>query len=76
MVAPLVGAWIETRFRYRFPLSPEVAPLVGAWIETLYLCRSVRNTEVAPLVGAWIETLTVSVPCRRYSSRPSRRGVD
>ena len=43
MVAPLVGAWIETTLHYAFDtLSLSlpswerglVAPLVGAWIET------------------------------------------
>ena len=36
LVAPLTGAWIETRRpRYDPPTGP-VAPLTGAWIETAY----------------------------------------
>ena len=35
MVAPLVGAWIETLFARRFFYEQKVAPLVGAWIETV-----------------------------------------
>ena len=39
LVAPLVGAWIETR-NGRIPQAVcKVAPLVGAWIETI-LCAS------------------------------------
>ena len=34
-VAPLVGAWIETRAVCRVIGFPVVAPLVGAWIETV-----------------------------------------
>jgi len=33
-VAPLAGAWIETKYCPRFRMSPLVAPLAGAWIET------------------------------------------
>ena len=56
IVAPLVGAWIETVCRgiphsYRL-----VAPLVGAWIETVYFGGGCVCQNVAPLVGAWIET--------------------
>ena len=34
VVAPLVGAWIETARIYRIMCLAHVAPLVGAWIET------------------------------------------
>ena len=34
VVAPLVGAWIETNIGASSPTSSIVAPLVGAWIET------------------------------------------
>ena len=33
-VAPLVGAWIETRQEIGYIRAMSVAPLVGAWIET------------------------------------------
>ena len=33
-VAPRVGAWIETLYRYIISLKDNVAPRVGAWIET------------------------------------------
>ena len=34
MVAPYVGAWIETKIFDKVPLEVQVAPYVGAWIET------------------------------------------
>ncbi len=34
MVAPRVGAWIETAVYMLFKLVIKVAPRVGAWIET------------------------------------------
>ena len=34
MVAPLVGAWIETLQQFGTVATFYVAPLVGAWIET------------------------------------------
>ena len=37
MVAPRVGAWIETVLSHGRAPSVEVAPRVGAWIETPYL---------------------------------------
>ena len=35
VVAPLVGAWIETELKKQMRIEDDVAPLVGAWIETL-----------------------------------------
>ena len=34
LVAPYVGAWIETYLIYNVYLCTIVAPYVGAWIET------------------------------------------
>ena len=56
LVAPLVGAWIETNGLFEQVNTPSVAPLVGAWIETKNCHQDQRITGVAPLVGAWIET--------------------
>ena len=36
IVAPLAGAWIETRGQSSAHGSSMVAPLAGAWIETLF----------------------------------------
>ena len=56
VVAPLVGAWIETSCLITKRSQSVVAPLVGAWIETYYHEHGNGNYSVAPLVGAWIET--------------------
>ena len=34
IVAPRVGAWIETIVEHKYPAIGKVAPRVGAWIET------------------------------------------
>ncbi len=61
MVAPRVGAWIETLCCVGHITLDKVvvAPRVGAWIETLGMCYSHSIPPVAPRVGAWIETLTM-----------------
>ncbi len=56
VVAPRVGAWIETRRREMYCCISEVAPRVGAWIETVSLVYLITKYYVAPRVGAWIET--------------------
>ena len=56
LVAPLVGAWIETIGLYSACSAFHVAPLVGAWIETICKQEGYQVNIVAPLVGAWIET--------------------
>ena len=56
LVAPLVGAWIETERRLLSWCADVVAPLVGAWIETGDISKLCCSMMVAPLVGAWIET--------------------
>ena len=37
MVAPYVGAWIETRDVQALQNAGLVAPYVGAWIETIWV---------------------------------------
>ncbi len=56
IVAPYVGAWIETRTSSRASASQLVAPYVGAWIETSCPLSVSALRHVAPYVGAWIET--------------------
>ena len=56
LVAPCVGAWIETTYRIKCYFCSVVAPCVGAWIETQSIGLSTMNALVAPCVGAWIET--------------------
>jgi len=56
LVAPRVGAWIETPPKTVAMYRKKVAPRVGAWIETVS-CRFKKASKVvAPRVGAWIET--------------------
>ena len=57
MVAPYVGAWIETYSMPNTSSHSPVAPYVGAWIETVNKLTSEGSLKVAPYVGAWIETL-------------------
>ena len=61
-VAPLAGAWIETKLVINCNLNDPVAPLAGAWIETEGKDLYIEDFKVAPLAGAWIETS----PHRRY----------
>ena len=56
LVAPYVGAWIETRCSWCIEYRPSVAPYVGAWIETSETLSVHKGLTVAPYVGAWIET--------------------
>ena len=75
-VAPLAGAWIETRSGIPGQRNRIVAPLAGAWIETT-LTNSLQNIKsVAPLAGAWIETLYAYTYLLPYHSRSPRGSVD
>ena len=56
IVAPRVGAWIETPSCITCFIGTAVAPRVGAWIETISMRRNACHLHVAPRVGAWIET--------------------
>ena len=57
VVAPRVGAWIETGWKLNKDLAiGDVAPRVGAWIETSVNSVNTLSMTVAPRVGAWIET--------------------
>ena len=56
IVAPYVGAWIETVYSTVQRSIHSVAPYVGAWIETFFFFFCIFCIFVAPYVGAWIET--------------------
>ena len=60
VVAPYVGAWIETNKGFGFIPRFSVAPYVGAWIETVGMPLDDTTRQVAPYVGAWIETADVN----------------
>ena len=57
VVAPRVGAWIETLGMCYSHSIPPVAPRVGAWIETNQWHGVNVQRLVAARVGAWIETI-------------------
>ena len=59
VVAPRVGAWIETKNIASVYDPSKVAPRVGAWIETSMMRVNKNQILVAPRVGAWIETLNL-----------------
>ena len=76
LVAPYVGAWIETDSKEsNLPLVC-VAPYVGAWIETLTEYLTMLLYCVAPYVGAWIETSCFASRRVTLASRTLRGCVD
>ncbi len=76
LVAPRVGAWIETFQQIPNLSASLVAPRVGAWIETDKSGHTVCVTKVAPRVGAWIETGLVTGAEARIYRRAPRGRVD
>ena len=70
LVAPYVGAWIETDIRRLVFGQNLVAPYVGAWIETHFKGASCGSPKVAPYVGAWIETLLLIPRKESLKSHP------
>ena len=63
LVAPYVGAWIETMIDVCEEVAFYVAPYVGAWIETPKRAQLRKGVGVAPYVGAWIETYNCYTEC-------------
>ena len=56
-VAPLAGAWIETRRRGRSALTVGSRPSRARGLKPLYPRERQTHILVAPLAGAWIETM-------------------
>ena len=54
LVAPYVGAWIETTQHCHIFVALTVAPYVGAWIETFSLYRNVFRQQSHPM---WVRGL-------------------
>ena len=71
LVAPHVGAWIETATCAIITGGTLVAPHVGAWIETGYQHVQLQMESVAPHVGAWIETLHIEIGSIISMSHPT-----
>ena len=69
-VAPLVGAWIETReTSYDTLQFSHVAPLVGAWIETHIEEMQIRSYSVS--LPSWERGLK---PILKHEKRIAYRG--
>jgi len=43
IVAPRMGAWIETDKQALDKSAPDVAPRMGAWIETCYYAEKISS---------------------------------
>ena len=70
LVAPRVGAWIETLDNALKVLSVESHPV---WVRGLKLSNNGYNCNihrVAPRVGAWIETRSTEITLRALSVAP------
>ena len=76
LVAPRVGAWIETCGQCESCLKAKVAPRVGAWIETAGQVFGCVLCCVAPRVGAWIETNIKTIKHKDRNSRAPCGRVD
>ena len=60
LVAPYVGAWIETWLFCSFISSSCVAPYVGAWIETNEYGFDMQQVESHP---TWVRGLKLIIKC-------------
>ncbi len=76
LVAPYMGAWIETNVRTYGHLQALVAPYMGAWIETWHWLRHIHSDRVAPYMGAWIETARETIDHALANGRSLHGGVD
>ena len=76
MVAPYVGAWIETKKIDR--MIKRAGKSHPTWVRGLkpFIEGSAYNLGVAPYEGAWIETSVISLASRPWLSRTLRGCVD
>ena len=70
LVAPHMGAWIETKEQRVKADIISVAPHMGAWIETFNATYCCAESLVAPHMGAWIETLAMPPNIKFGGSHP------
>ena len=70
MVAPLVGAWIETCARVYNHRILGVAPLVGAWIETYDLRTADAKGKSRPLWARELKQVHKTYQYQKQKSRP------
>ena len=59
LVAPRVGAWIETRHGNIYAVKGNVAPRVGAWIETIDDKDTLNRVKSHPV---WVRGLKPVLP--------------
>ena len=71
IIAPLAGAWIETRYISREELNDESHPSRVRELKQCD-CFTVLNDFIAPLAGAWIETWRKRLLVMQAVSHPSR----
>ena len=57
LVAPRVGAWIETQFRFADVKDLQSHPVWVRGLKQYFKLPPLSPDEVAPRVGAWIETI-------------------
>ena len=69
LVAPRVGAWIETSFKVYPSILNNVAPRVGAWIETS-LDNALKVISVSHPV--WVRGLKRAMSDELSPTNPSR----
>ncbi len=75
LVAPHVGAWIETEYQMGAHCAGYVAPHVGAWIETLHLVLLMVCVVSPPMWGRGLKQ-RMGYEVRLRSCRPPCGGVD
>ena len=56
LVAPYVGAWIETKMLYDVALDFTSHPMWVRGLKQQRIAYCFQEVKVAPYVGAWIET--------------------
>ena len=71
IVAPRVGAWIETQRNLSAFSAPSSShPVWVRGLKPLLLCLMELFQQVAPRVGAWIETCDFLTSCLCSASHP------
>ena len=70
VVAPYVGAWIETSLSDSGSLTVESLPTWDRGLKHKYEGKWCRCDSVAPYVGAWIETINISLENRDIEVAP------
>ena len=70
LVAPYVGAWIETEISGCTLRLRLVAPYVGAWIETDMLFADIPIQQSHPMWVRGLKQLTTLIICHQLMSHP------